>query len=76
MSTEIDAPALLVFDEEAALEVDDPDPEAEVDPDDFVPKEEVDWELAAVPVVDVTDSVETESDGTSLDELVTPESVV
>ena len=76
MSTEIDAPALLVFDEEAELEVDDPDPEAEVDPDDFVPKEEVDWELAAVPVVDVRDSVETESDGTSLDELVTPESVV
>ena len=58
-----------MFDEEAALEVDDPDPEAEVDPDDFVP-EEVDWGLDAVPVVEI------ESDETSLEELATPESVV
>jgi hypothetical protein len=64
-----------VFDEEAALEVDDPDPEAEVDPDDFVPEEEVDCELVAVPVVDVPDFVETESDETSLEELASPESV-
>ena len=45
--TEIDAPALVVLEEEAALEVDDTDPMADEDPEDFVPVEEVDLDSGA-----------------------------
>ena len=68
------APALLVGDGEAAGEVDDPDPEAG-ELEDFVPVEEVDLESEAVPV-DVASSVETEFDGTVLDEEAIPVRVV
>lgn len=58
-----------MLEEEAALEVDDPDPVADEDPEDFVPVKEVVLDSAVVPV-DIA------SDETALEELATPEGVV
>lgn len=67
--------ALLVLEEEAALEVDVSDPEADEDPEDFIPAEEVDLDSLTVPV-EVIASVETEPDETGLEELTDPENAV
>ena len=68
----METPALAVLDEEAALEVDDPELVVEA----FVVAEEADLDLVEVPV-DVTRDVEAESEEpVLLEELITPVSVV
>jgi hypothetical protein len=59
--------ALLVLEEEAVPE------EADEDPEDFIPTEEVDMDSVAEPVEVV---IETEPDETGLEELTNPESPV
>jgi hypothetical protein len=65
-------PAFAVLEEDAAVEIEDPDPEAN---EDSVLVAEVDLDSVAVPV-DVTSSVETEMDESVLEWLSTPDSVV
>jgi len=71
----VEVPALLVLEEEAALGVNDPDPEADEDPEAFVPVDE-DFDWVVLLEVDVMTSVEIELDEISLEGLTSPVSVV